>query len=361
MIWIIGGICAVAAAYQMFAILACVQHIEETTNWEHTTAPPVSILKPVRGLHSGFKEALRSHLDQSYPTFELLLGYQDPRDPAIPVMLRERASCFHCPQRAPNAKVGVLMDLMKYAHYPIVIVNDADIVVPPEYIREVTAPLSNPRVGVVTCLYRAEGDTWPSRFEALGVATDFTPSALVAPWVGVSEFGFGSTLAFRRTDLNTIGGFAAVADYLADDYQIGARVSRLGRRNIISKVVVRTRLHANTWGEVWRHQLRWARTIRLSRSGGYAGLPVTFATLWAIVAAVTGFWWLAVPLLTLRIAMGLVSGWWVLGSRDVLKYFVLIPVRDLFAVAVWAAGMRGDTVEWGGRALRLDRQGRIVS
>lgn len=359
MIWIVGGICAVAAAYQLLAILACLQHWLEKLDWDWTS-PGVSVLKPVRGYHPGFEEAMRSHLDQTYPTFELLLGYRDRNDTAIPAMVRERANHFECPQSAPNAKVGVLMDLLKRAHYPVIVVSDADIVVPPEYLREVTAPLADPRVGVVTCLYRAEGDSWPSRFEALGVATDFAPSAVVAPWVGVSEFGFGSTLAFRRADLNAAGGFGAVSDYLADDYQIGARIHRLGRRNIIAKVVVKTRLHAGTWSEVWKHQLRWARTIRLSRPGGYAGLPVTFATLWSIMAAVSGFWWMAAALLALRIALGIVGGWFVLRSADVLKYFLLIPVRDLYGMAVWAAGLVGDTVEWGGQTLRLDREGRII-
>jgi ceramide glucosyltransferase len=358
-IWLLGGLCAIAALYQIIAILACLRHW-----WKKPVRPAlsqgISILKPVHGFHAGFGVALQSHLDQISPQFELLLGYRDPEDSAIPEMNRRNARHLRCPQEAPNAKVGVLMDLAKQARYPIIVVNDADIVVPAGYLRDVTAPLADPSVGVVTCLYRAEGDSWPSRFEALGVATDFAPSALVAPWTGIAEFGFGSTLAFRRADLDAIGGFAAVADYLADDYQIGARIHRLGRRNVISHVVVKTRLHVETWGAVWRHQVRWARTIRCSRPGGYVGLPVTFATLWAVAAAAAGFWWIALPLLALRIAMGLAAGWLVLRSPDVLRFFVLIPLRDLYAVAVWAAGLTGDTVEWGGRTLKLDRQGRII-
>jgi ceramide glucosyltransferase len=176
----------------------------------------------------------------------------------------------------------------------------------------------------------------------------------------VSEFGFGSTLAFRATDLNAIGGFDAVAGYLADDYQLGARIHRLGRRNLISKVVVSTRLYATTWTQVWRHQLRWARTIRVSRAAGYAGLPVTFATLWALVAAGYGLWWLALAALASRLAVALAAGWFVLGSPDVLKLFVLIPIRDLYGVIVWAAGLFGNSVEWGGHTLHLDRHGRII-
>ena len=147
-----------------------------------------------------------------------------------------------CSTLAPNLKVGSLIDLAREARHPILIVNDSDISVPAGYIRDVTAPLSDPGVGLVTCLYRAEAHDWPSRFEALAIATDFAPSTLVARLFGVSDFGLGSTLAFRRADLDRIGGFHAIADYIADDYQLGHKLHALGLRNIISEVVVSTRL-----------------------------------------------------------------------------------------------------------------------
>jgi ceramide glucosyltransferase len=254
-----------------------------------------------------------------------------------------------------------LADLSRVARYPLLIVNDSDITVPAGYLHDVTAPLSDPSIGLVTCLYRAEARDWPSRFEALAIATEFAPSTLVAPWFGVSEFGLGSTLAFRKGDLERIGGFRAIADYLADDYQLGRKLHSLGLRNVISHVVVSTHLSAESWRSAWQHQLRWARTIRLSRGGGYAGLPVTFATLWALVAAVSGYWMLALGLLAIRIAMALACGGFVLKSADVWKYFYLIPVRDLGGVAVWAVGLWGNTVGWRGRRLRLDSNGKIVT
>ncbi|MGI8741637.1 MAG: glycosyltransferase [Bryobacteraceae bacterium] len=334
-------VAAVAATYQLVAIAACLWHLYRPRR-PAGDLTAVSVLKPVNTIPLGFEAALRSHTEQDYPRFEVLAGSTKP-------------GC-----QTPNRKVGVLIDLAKLARYPILVVNDADIEVPPNYLREVTAPLTDPRVGLVTCIYRAVGDTWPSRFEALGVATDFAPSALVAPFVGVSEFGLGSTLAFRRADLDRMGGLAAIADYLADDYQLGCKLHSLGLRNVIARPVVSTRLHGNTWGKVWRHQLRWARTIRLSRKGGYAGLPVTFATVWAIAAACAGLWWIAAGLVALRLAMAITAGWLVLRSLDVLKLFWLIPVRDLYGAAVWAAALFGNTVEWGGETLTLDSDGRIV-
>lgn len=356
MIWLF----AIPAAYQILAIYACLRHALKPRPAKATAAVGVSILKPVNGLQPGFAEAIGSHTGQSYPNFELLIGHHDPNDPAVPVIERAGIRHFVCPTIKQNRKAAVLMDLVEHASNEVIVVNDADIVVPAGYIAEVIGPLLDPGVGLVTCLYRAEGEGWPARFEALGVATDFAASALVAPLTGVSEFGFGSTLAFRREDLGAIGGFAAVADYLADDYQLGARIHQLGRRNVISRVIVQTRLHDETWRAVWNHQIRWARTIRLSRLDGYLGLPLTFATFWSLFAFSSGHWQIGLALMATRLAMAIASGWIVLKSRDSLTLLWLVPLRDLFAAAVWAAALFGDTVEWGGRRLRLDPQGRIL-
>ena len=317
------------------------------------------MLKPVHGLDEGFREALASHAAME-GEFELLCGVRGLDDPAV-AAIREfpRARVVECPTRRPNGKAGVLIDLAEAARNPILVVNDADIRVEPDYLAQVTAPLSDPSVGLVTCLYRAEGDTLAARFEGLGIATEFAPSTLVARLVGVDEFALGSTMAFRRADLERIGGFEAIADYLADDYQLGHRLHALGLRCVLSDAIVTTYL-SGTWAGVWRHQIRWARTIRVSKFFGYLGLPVTYATLWAAVEAALGRWDLAVGLLALRMIMALESGWRVMRSRDVLRLWFLIPARDLFAVAVWCVGLFGDSVTWRGERLRLDPDGRII-
>jgi ceramide glucosyltransferase len=364
---ILAIVCGIAAAYQLLAIIATVAHRSKRIPRPMTPTAGISILKPVRGADPGFYDAIRTHATQQYPEFEILFGIRDPADSARPeierLILEFPAVAIRlilCSQEAPNGKVGTLMDLAREARYPILIVNDSDISVPADYLRDVTAPLSDPSTGLVTCLYRAETHDWPSRWESLAIATEFAPSTLVAPFVGVSEFGLGSTLAFRRKDLDRIGGFQSIADYLADDYQLGRKLHSLGLRNVISEVVVSTRLSAGSWRAAWKHQLRWAKTIRFSRAGGYAGLPVTYATLWAAVAAAFGHWWLALPLLAIRLIMAITAGWLVLRSSDVLKYSYLIPLRDLWGVAIWATGLWGDKVEWRGRNLSLDREGKII-
>ncbi len=361
-------IVAIAAAYQLFALAATLRHLFLKSPPAPPDLPAVSILKPVRGLDAGFAAAIRSHAAQHYPAgFEILFGLADPNDPAVHEIDRLIADFSHipvrrfvCPTAAPNAKVGVLIDLAAHARHPVWIVNDSDITVPPGYIENVVGPLSNPNIGLVTCLYRAEGSNLPARFEALGIVTDFAPSTLVAPLAGVSEFGLGSTLAFRKADLESIGGFPSIAPYIADDYHLGAKIHALGRRNLISQTVVSTGVHASTWSSVWKHQVRWARTIRVSRGPGYAGLPVTQATLWALLALVTGHPALAACLFALRLAVAFTAGWVLLRSRDVLYWWWLIPARDLYASATWAAGLFGRTVEWRGLKLELDPQGRIV-
>ncbi len=228
--WVVG---AVAGGYQLFAIAACLWHLRSGASLRLANSA-VSILKPVRGADPGFYSAIRSQALQEYPQFEILFGIRDPADSAAPEiqrLIQEFPSVpirlILCSTDAPNRKVGVLMDLAHEAQYPLLVVSDSDITVPSGYLRDVTAPLADPKIGLVTCLYRAQAGNLPSRFEALAIATDFAPSTLVAPFVGVSEFGLGSTLAFRRADLERIGGFAAIADYLADDYQLGRKLHSL--------------------------------------------------------------------------------------------------------------------------------------
>jgi ceramide glucosyltransferase len=353
---ILAVIAALAAAYQALAIVACV--FRQRARGTAAAPGPVSILKPVRGMDPAFREAIRSHTNL-HGEYEFLCGISDPHDPAV-ATLREfpQARVIQCPTRARNGKVGVLIDLAAAARYPILVVNDSDIRVEADYLERVTAPLSDSRVGLVTCLYRPVARTFAARFEGLGISTDFAPSALVARLLGVDEFAMGSTLAFRKTDLDRIGGFAAIADYLADDYQLGHRIHALGLKCVLSDVIVETHLSGG-WKQVWAHQVRWARTIRVSKPVGYLGLPLTNATVWVLITAAFGRWEWAAVLLAARFAMAFCAGWIALRSGDFLRLWWLLPARDLFGLAVWLFGLFGTTVVWRDRRLELHRDGRI--
>jgi len=350
---------ACGIAYHLLAIIATLRFRRRDRVPDFT--PPVSILKPVRGVDPRFYDAIRSHAEQEYPEFELIFGTADANDPARAEIGRLRTEFPHIPIRvidtandAPNGKVGSLEILARQAKHEVLLVNDGDIVVPRDYLRRVIGELEDEHVGMVTCLYTGRGASIASRAEALGIATEFAPSVLVARMISDSGFALGATMAFRAADLNAIGGFAAIREYLADDYQLGARIAALGRRVLISDCVVETSLGAGTWRDVWTHQVRWSRTIRVSRTAGYFGYLVTQLTFWSIIAAAAGHWIVALAGLMVRVISAEIAARALRSGTGILS-----PFRDLFGIAVWAAGMVGNEVEWRGIRFRLLRDGRI--
>ena len=330
--------------------------------------PPVSILKPLKGADPEMYESFRSHCLQDYPEYEIIFGVSDLNDSAIETvkeLQREfpdrRIQLMVSPKiLGANVKVSNLAQMVAEARYDYLIVNDSDILVEPDYLRRVTSPLADSRVGMVTCLYRGvAGATLGSRLEALGISTDFCASVLAAQQLeGGIRFGLGSTLAFRRAELEKIGGFTSFVDYLADDYELGKRIAGLGLKVKLSRVVVETHLPSYDLLGFFAHQLRWARGVRDARPGGYVGLAFTFGILWVLLALVASggaFWaWIGMTsTLVLRIAMALAVSQGVLEDYEVLENLWLIPLRDLFAVGVWIASLFGHTVTWRGDRFRL--------
>jgi ceramide glucosyltransferase len=360
-----------AAAYQLLAILSEMGHLRRRSRIAAdyiSPATPVSVLKPLRGLDPNLYAALASQIQQDYPWFEVIFGARDIDDPALLQAYRLMREFPNAPirivtggPRTPNGKVGLLQELSRHARFPLRVVNDSDIKVTPDYLAQVTAPLADPDVGVVTCPYRVAAHTAPAAWEALGIATDFMPSALVAQSLGVREFGFGSTLAYRAADLEEVGGFQGFADFIADDYQLAKRITGLGPRALLSTYTVETSLREASWYGVWLHQQRWARTIRVSKGAGYAGLPVTQAGLWALLAFLVGAWPVGLALLGFRITSAFLAAAFVLHSRQTALLSWLSPFWDLYSFAVWAASYAGNTVRWRDRLLEIDSQGRIIT
>lgn len=330
--------------------------------------PPVSILKPLKGIDPQIYESFRSHCAQDYPEYEIIFGVSDPNDPAIESVKdlqrafpARRIQLIVCTKRlGANVKVSNLAQMMREARHDFLVVNDSDIRIEPGYLRRVIAPLADARVGMVTCLYRGvPARTFGSRLEALGISADFCPSVLAA-WQleGGIRFGLGSTLAFRRTELEKIGGFEPFADYLADDYELGKRIAGLGLSVKLSDAVVETFLPAYSLKDFFAHQLRWARGVRDARAGGYLGLIFTFGLLWALLAVIVGagaLWAWAALLVTLflRLTVAMLVGRVVLDDRTISKNAWLIPLRDLIAVAVWIVSLCGHTVTWRGARFHL--------
>jgi ceramide glucosyltransferase len=358
-----------AIAYQSLAILAALNHLRRRHSdqqKERVYQPPVSVLKPLRGLDPDSFDAFVTQASQNYPKYEILFGVADSFDPAISEVhrLQERFPdlCIRLivgHEKLANGKVGVLSHLARHAKHAIWVINDSDIKVTREYLSTVIAPLQDSSIGVVTCLYRARGQSRPAIWESLGVASDFMPSTLVAQLIGVREFGLGSTLVFRASDLSQVGGFEAIGDYLADDYQLAKHITGLGKSALLSTYTVETALGDVSWKGSWQHQLRWARTIRACKGGGYAGLPITHAGVWIALALVLGATGPGLVLLTLRLFSALISVRWVLGSSQASALFWLAPVWDLYSFAVWLASYSGRDVRWRDRVLSIDGHGKI--
>jgi ceramide glucosyltransferase len=336
--------------------------------------PPVSLLKPLKGTDPEMYASLRSHCVQNYPQYEILFGVTHASDPAIPVVERlmqdfpNRAiRLVRCDKSlGANGKVSSLAQLAAVATHDFFLVNDSDIRVEPDYLRQVMTELQAPETGMVTCLYRGvPAATLGSRLESLGISTDFMAGVLAARQIeGGLRFGLGSTLAFRRRDLEAIGGFEAIADYLADDYELGRRIAERNLKVGLSAVVVETYLPAYTVARFFSHQLRWARTIRASRPGGYAGLLLTFTLPWAFLCVLLSrgagwAWGLSGAALIMRGAMALVVGRLVLRQPNLARWLWLLPFRDLLAVFMWIGGLAANTVTWRGDRFSV-KQGKLV-
>ncbi len=343
-----------------------------------TQLPPVSILKPLRGVDPEIWESFCSHCEQAYPNFQLIFGVSDPADPAIEVVRKLQAKYQNLPIElivcdrvlGANIKVSNLAQMLPAARHELLVVNDSDIRVPPDYLRKVIATLADSSVGLVTCLYRGvasptAGPTLGSRLEALGISSDFVPGVLSARFLERGlHFGLGSTLAFRRRDLEAIGGFEALLDFLADDYELGRRIASTGKRVKLSAATVVTFLPAYTLRQFFRHQLRWSRTIRDARRWGYAGLIFTFGLPWALLTLLAArgapwAWSLLVMTFAVRIAVGFVAAIVVLNDDQFFPYILLLPLRDLIAPFVWAASFMGNRIHWRGDVFDL-KDGRLT-
>ncbi len=340
-------------------------------------APGVTVLKPLKGVDARMYEALQSHCRQRYAgEYELLFGVSSAEDPACALVERLRAEfpgtamrLVVCGERlGTSGKVSNLVQMLRGAGHEFVIVNDADIAVGSGYLERVMRGFADESVGMVTAPYvgRATAGAngrvgiW-SRMEGLGISTDFMPGVLTARMLeGGIRFGLGSTLAMRRVALEKAGGFEAVLECLADDYELGARISKAGYRVELCGEVVETSVPAYDFRGFRDHQMRWARSTRDSRRWGYVGLGVTFCVPWALLCCVaSGFalWSFALLSMTVltRVAVALTVGVGMLRDGQVLRDLWLLPVRDCFGLGFWVWSFAGDTVVWRGERFRLKR------
>ncbi len=335
--------------------------------------PPVTILKPVKGMDAESFENFASFCRQDFPCYQIVFAVASSADPVIPVIERLRQEF---PERdielvvddriyGPNYKVCNLINAYPKAKYDIIIVCDSDICVEQEYLREVAAPFADPQVGLVTSLYRTSGvHGAASAIEAMGFTSEMVPNVMVALRLEGLSFALGASMAVRREALEKIGGFAALVDYLADDYQLGNKIHRAGYRIELSDYYVESVMHRESLGAVLSRQLRWARTMRVSRPGGYfaSGITQPFpAACLALLLSVWSDYGLAACLLlyVVRCLASLIYSRSFLRDGVFPRWLWLLPLRDGFAFATWALAFLGNRVRWRGHLFRLLPGGRI--
>ena len=331
--------------------------------------PPVTLLKPLHFDSTGLEEDLDTFLAQDYPApIQIVFGVQHAADPAIAIVNHLKArhpgidiDLVIDPRRyGSNAKVCNLINMTEHAKHGVLVLSDSDIAVPRDYLRRVVGALHQPGVGAVTCPYtgRAGASAW-STLAAMGTNYEFLPNMVFGTWWGIADACLGSTIAVKRATLDMIGGFEAFSNYLADDYEMGRAIRRRGLRVSLLPLAVTHRCTEETLADLFHHELRWSRTVRILRPVSHLGTLVTFP--------------LPVALLALAFLGGGVGGWAALAAALIARFVLrsrvekafgaasgplwLLPIRDTLSLAVFFASFFGQKVAWRGTRLKVEPSG----
>jgi ceramide glucosyltransferase len=358
-----------AGAYVVGATAAALRFARRPSGSAPESLPPVSVLKPLHGAEPGLYGNLRSFAEQDYPEFELVLGVRDRIDSALPVaraLIGDRPWCdieLVVDPRAggSNLKVANLENMLPAARHDVIVIADSDMRVGRDYLSVVAAPLADPGIGVVTCLYKGvpDGGLW-SQLAALHINFGFLPSALVGEALGVGGGCFGATIALRRAVLERIGGFARVRNELADDHRIGAAVRELGLRTVVSPYIVENLVSEPSFASLWRHELRWARTSRAMAPGGYAGSVITHTVALAALTAAASGSDTAGEIVLLSLVMRWISAALIARALDLPRSGLwLLPLRDALSFVVFLGSFCGRSVSWRDQLFRVEPSGRM--
>ncbi len=365
---------AAPLVYYVLAALAALRFFrKERARKLPDYTPPVSLLKPVRGLDFGSFENFSSFCRLDYPEYEILFAVNDEHDPAVPAIERVIAEfpgrrmrlLVGAEELGANRKVNKLARLAREAQNDVLVLTDGDVRVGPNFLREVVAPLADERTGAVTSFYRAiaERNLW-AELEAVGASSDFFAGVLMAKWTEGVHFGLGASIATTKQWIGKMGGFEAIAGTLADDYELGNRIAGAGGAVLLSREAVWTMYPAQTTKDFWNHQMRWARTIRLCRPLSYVGLLLTQGLPWTLLAAlVAPARWAAISYLLAYVLLRFVMAWtvgvWGVEDEVLRKKIWLVPLRDALYFVIWLASFGSNRIRWGS-AEYLVRDGQMV-
>jgi ceramide glucosyltransferase len=360
--------------YYLLAVVAArkLRKARKAAEPEVAAAPAISLLKPLRGADPGLERHLESFFLQAYPSFEILFAVRRADDPAVAVAERLMARYPHIPARLiltgeppyANAKVYSMEKMAEAASGDILVITDSDTSVTKDYLRNVAAAFAPERVGAATSLYRGApgADLW-SKLEALGMSTEFMAGVVVAWLLEGMKFALGPSMAVRRDCLRAIGGFAAMADYLGDDFVLGQWASEAGYEVALLPHPVNHHATALGFTSSFKHRLRWNRSSRFSRPAGYVGQGFTYGLPWAMLLFLAApFWWSGFVLLAVaaaRIWMAYELGTRLLDDHEAMRRFWLIPLQDALSLATWIGGFAGREIIWRNERYRLLEGGKF--
>ena len=360
-----------------YCVLEYLQGLRRLPPVNPSFVPPVSIVKPVRNVDREAYENFASFCRLDYPKYEIVFAVADRDDPVIPVIQKLQQSFPRCSIRlvtavanlGANNKVNNLCQLVQEAKHELIVMSDSDVRVEPDYLRNVVAPFSDPRVGVVTALYRGiSGRGFVSALEDLGMYTDSAPAALVARKLeGKMRFAFGWTMATTKKVLSEIGGFESMVNHHSDDFELGNRISELGYRVELMRKPVDMVLPDESFGEFLKHELRWSIGLRNVRPVGYVGMLLTHGLPWTLlaVAVATASGWggvamaYAVAYLILRLGVVWTTAVWGLGDSQIAGKLWLVPLHDAISFVVWVGGFFSNKIVWRGSVYRV-RKGLLI-
>lgn len=372
--WIALVLAAAPLAYFVLSLHSVVSHFCEVRNAlpiKSSYSPPVSILKPVRGMDYEAYENFASYCRLDYPEYELIFAVADPDDPVVPVIERLQTDFTQCSVRlikgveriGTNSKVNSLYRLVQEAKYDLIVMSDSDVRVDPDYLEGIAPLFADSRVGAVTAFYRGiTAGGLAADLEALGMYLDSAPGALVARKLERKmQFAFGWTMATTKKRLSEIGGWEAMANHHSDDFELGNRIARLGYRVELMRKPVSMTFPEETIGQYFRHELRWSIGLKNVRPSAYRWLMLTHGLPWALLAAALaarcGWEGIAaahlIAYLVLRLGLAWTTGAWGLGDTGAWKKLWLVPLRDAINFVAWVSGFFSEVIQWRGLAYRV--------
>jgi ceramide glucosyltransferase len=342
-----------------------------------SSLPPVTILKPLHNMEAELEQNLESFFLEDYPDYEIIFGARDAANPALAIAERVRARYPHIKSRVvlsgpptwPNAKVFSLQKMIAATDRSYFVISDSDVRVTPDFLRNTIPPLLDPKVGLVTCMYRGipASDFWSS-LEALGLSVEMSSGVMVADMLEGMRFALGPAMTARRDAIDAIGGIAATADYYSDDFELGNRISAKGYKVVLSPHIVKNVLTPRSALRTLGDQLRWMKSTRYSRPAGHLGTGLTFAMpfgiLGFIAAAGLGHWFLGLSLLAAsfvnRVIQSVAVGWGIARDPRSATLCWIYPIRDLVGFFIWVGSYTSRRFYWRGETYIFREGGRIM-